>query len=122
MLGAPPNCRPECLIHQDCPTHLACLSSKCRDPCQGSCGLNSRCTAHNHQPICSCNPGFEGDPFSGCSPSTGRIVLQSHMHVLLFSTYRYYFNISMCSKCECHICINIHCINIVLLTNHVCTY
>nr|CAD7425818.1 unnamed protein product [Timema monikensis] len=68
MLGAPPNCRPECLIHQDCPTHLACVRNKCRDPCVGSCGFNAQCTVHNHQPVCACNQGYEGDPFSGCNP------------------------------------------------------
>lgn len=71
MLGAPPNCRPECLIHADCPTRLACLQSKCRDPCTGSCGFNARCTVINHQPVCSCEPGYQGDPFSGCNAVAG---------------------------------------------------
>lgn len=66
-LGAPPNCRPECLIHQDCPSHLACVRTKCRDPCTGSCGFNARCTVQNHRPVCTCQQGYEGDPFSGCS-------------------------------------------------------
>lgn len=68
MLGTPPYCRPECLIHADCPTKLACLNNKCRDPCIGSCGFNAQCTVVNHQPICSCHEGFQGDPFSGCGP------------------------------------------------------
>lgn len=68
MLGAPPNCRPECLIHSDCPTKLACVRNKCKDPCAGSCGFNTQCTVVNHQPVCSCSPGFQGDPFSGCNP------------------------------------------------------
>lgn len=71
MLGAPPNCRPECLIHADCPTRLACLQSKCRDPCTGSCGFNARCTVINHQPVCSCEPGYQGDPFNGCNAVAG---------------------------------------------------
>ncbi|KAL1140438.1 hypothetical protein AAG570_000370 [Ranatra chinensis] len=68
MLGAPPNCRPECLIHADCPTRLACIQSKCKDPCTGSCGFNAQCNVINHQPVCACLPGYEGDPFSGCNP------------------------------------------------------
>lgn len=80
MLGAPPNCRPECLIHQDCPTHLACVRNKCRDPCTGSCGFNARCTVHNHQPVCTCNPGFEGDPFSGCNPVQGKTTSICSLH------------------------------------------
>lgn len=67
MLGTPPYCRPECLLHADCPTKLACLNNKCLDPCIGSCGYNAHCTVVNHQPICSCVEGYHGDPFSGCS-------------------------------------------------------
>lgn len=76
MFGAPPNCRPECVINQDCPSHLACVSNKCTDPCVGSCGINAQCVAQNHRPICSCFPGYEGDPFSGCSPVQGKSFLQ----------------------------------------------
>lgn len=73
MLGTPPYCRPECLIHADCPTKLACLNNKCRDPCIGSCGLHAQCTVVNHQPVCTCEPGYHGDPFSGCSQ--GKILM-----------------------------------------------
>lgn len=66
-LGAPPSCRPQCLINQDCPLALACLSGTCVNPCIGSCGFNARCVVQNHQPICSCDDGYSGDPFSGCS-------------------------------------------------------
>lgn len=75
MLGAPPNCRPECIIHADCPTKLACVQNKCRDPCAGSCGFNAQCTVVNHQPVCACNKGFQGDPFSGCNPTPGTILI-----------------------------------------------
>lgn len=73
MLGAPPTCRPECLIHEDCPSLLACVSKKCKDPCIGSCGFNAACYVQNHQPMCSCMTGFEGDPYSGCNPIQGRL-------------------------------------------------
>lgn len=74
MLGAPPNCRPECIIHADCPTKLACVQNKCRDPCAGSCGFNTHCTVVNHQPVCACLPGYQGDPFSGCNPVKGNAI------------------------------------------------
>lgn len=67
MLGAPPNCRPECVIHQECPSNRACIAQQCQDPCIGSCGFNARCTTQNHQPICSCIEGFEGDPYASCT-------------------------------------------------------
>ncbi|XP_075154214.1 uncharacterized protein LOC142227620 [Haematobia irritans] len=65
-VGTPPNCRPECTIHSDCPAHLACFNSKCSDPCPGSCGFNARCQVVNHVPICICHPGLTGDPFEEC--------------------------------------------------------
>lgn len=74
MLGAPPQCRPECLIHEDCPSVLACVGKKCKDPCIGSCGFNAVCYVQNHQPMCSCMTGFEGDPFSGCNPIHGKFL------------------------------------------------
>ncbi|XP_037295454.1 uncharacterized protein LOC119189544 isoform X2 [Manduca sexta] len=67
-LGAPPSCRPQCVINQDCPLALSCLSGTCVNPCIGSCGFNARCNVQNHQPICSCDEGFSGDPFAGCNP------------------------------------------------------
>lgn len=71
MFGAPPNCRPECTINQDCPSNRACFNQRCRDPCVGSCGFNAQCTVQSHQPICKCFDGYEGDPYSGCNFKDG---------------------------------------------------
>lgn len=67
-IGSPPNCRPECVIHQECASHQACMREKCRDPCPGSCGTNAQCQVVAHVPICSCLPGYTGDSFTGCHP------------------------------------------------------
>lgn len=66
FIGSPPSCRPECMVSSDCPQDRACLKQKCVDPCPGTCGLNARCQVVNHNPICSCSPGFSGDPFVRC--------------------------------------------------------
>jgi len=66
MTGSPPNCRPECILNQDCPSDKACQQQKCVDPCPGLCGLNANCRVNNHIPICICIPGFVGDPFASC--------------------------------------------------------
>ena len=66
MIGSPPNCRPECQINADCPTDRACINRKCQDPCPGLCGVNAYCRVRNHVPICVCNQGYIGDPFSSC--------------------------------------------------------
>ena len=74
MIGSPPNCRPECVFNQDCPTDKACQGQKCIDPCPGLCGRNAVCRVRNHVPICVCNKGFSGDPFLQCQRITSKIV------------------------------------------------
>lgn len=65
-IGTPPGCRPECTVSSECPLTKSCINQKCKDPCPGTCGLNAKCQVINHSPICSCNPGFTGDPFTRC--------------------------------------------------------
>lgn len=77
FVGVPPNCRPECIINPECSSNRACINQKCRDPCPGSCGSNAICNVINHNPVCSCIPGFTGDPFRGCVPVPGRILFVS---------------------------------------------
>lgn len=44
FIGAPPNCRPECVLNSECPSQQACIQQKCKDPCPGSCGFEaSKC-------------------------------------------------------------------------------
>lgn len=64
--GSPPNCRPECVVDSECSFDKNCVNMKCRDPCPGTCGINSRCQVVNHSPICSCDVGYTGDPFIRC--------------------------------------------------------
>lgn len=64
--GSPPQCRPECISNSDCRYNLACINMKCKDPCIGSCGLNTECHVYNHIPQCTCLQGFVGNPFVSC--------------------------------------------------------
>jgi hypothetical protein len=74
FIGTPPNCRPECSTNSECASNKACIRQKCDDPCPGSCGLNARCSVINHQPICSCDQGYTGDAFQGCSVVQGKSI------------------------------------------------
>lgn len=65
-IGSPPNCRAECTVNSDCPSNKACINQKCRDPCPGSCGLQTECHVHQHAAICSCREGYTGNPFQSC--------------------------------------------------------
>lgn len=66
-IGTPPACRPECMVSSECALNKACINKKCADPCPGTCGPEARCQVVNHNPICSCSPGFTGDPFVRCN-------------------------------------------------------
>ena len=79
MIGNPPNCRPECVFNNDCPTDKACQSQNCVDPCPGLCGSNAYCRVRNHIPICVCNKGFTGDPFVQCSRITSRFIYHQNI-------------------------------------------
>lgn len=61
-------CRPECLQSTDCAFNLACINSKCVDPCNNACGLNAECACVNHNPMCYCIPGHTGNALYGCHP------------------------------------------------------
>lgn len=67
-VGSPPYCKPECVVHSDCPSDRACEAEKCRNPCEGSCGIYAQCFVNNHVPVCLCPDGFTGDPFRQCTP------------------------------------------------------
>jgi len=54
------------MVSSECPQDKACVRKKCIDPCPGTCGSNGRCQVVNHNPICSCPPGYNGDPFIRC--------------------------------------------------------
>lgn len=66
FVGAPPNCRPECVSNSECPSRQACVNQKCRDPCPGSCGANAECRVVSHTPMCVCPNDYTGDPFTQC--------------------------------------------------------
>lgn len=90
MFGAPPQCRPECTINQDCPSNRACFNQKCADPCVGSCGFNAICNVQNHQPICNCFDGYEGDPYSGCNVKQCEYL---DLVYLSFTLFQSHFNV-----------------------------
>lgn len=84
-------CRPECVVSSECPLNKACINEKCADPCPGTCGQNARCNVVNHNAICSCSPGYTGDPFVGCSEPESKklyfsICMFYNLYLIMFST------------------------------------
>jgi hypothetical protein len=60
-------CRPECILNSDCPSNLACINNKCKDPCPGTCAQNAVCQVINHNAMCTCNVGYSGDGYRYCA-------------------------------------------------------
>lgn len=81
-VGNPPGCRPECVVSSDCPSQLACKDHKCINPCPSPCGLNTKCIVVNHSPICSCAPGYSGNPFTVCTSIPCKI-LTNNLYIIL---------------------------------------
>lgn len=65
-------CRPECILNTDCTVNKACINNKCKDPCQGTCGINAICNVYNHIPMCTCPQGMNGNAFIQCLPVQGK--------------------------------------------------
>lgn len=60
--------RPECRRDDECPDDKACFDSTCQDPCavRSPCGVNAQCKTQNHLPVCTCLPGYRGNPILQC--------------------------------------------------------
>lgn len=87
-------CRPECVFNADCPSNLACIKQYCRDPCRGVCGQNAECSVVNHIPVCTCERGYQGDPFTGCRMSKFLFFEYRRSTVLIEHTLQKRFNAS----------------------------
>ena len=58
---------PECIVNANCSRQHACILEKCQDPCSTlTCGRNADCSVNQHHAICTCHPGYIGDPYSIC--------------------------------------------------------
>jgi hypothetical protein len=82
-------CRPECVLNSDCPSNLACIQNKCKDPCPGTCGQNAVCQVVNHLPSCSCFSGYTGDPFKYCD------IAKDERKIIPFKNHLHYTNNSL---------------------------
>jgi hypothetical protein len=107
-ISVPPNCRPECTINPECAPHLACMQQRCRNPCDGICGVNAQCSVVNHNAVCSCNDNHKGDPFSLCQPiSKGKYAARSAITLfaqLVLILHNFYFPLLFSSSVSLFAC------------------
>lgn len=57
-----------CRSDVNCPIDNQCLNRQCKNPClrSGVCGRNAICNAVQHRELCTCDPGYTGDPEIAC--------------------------------------------------------
>lgn len=91
FIGIPPNCRPECTINSECATDKACVNRKCVNPCRDQCGKNANCRVIAHNPMCSCQEHYTGDPFSYCMPGIYKLTIRNHS-LYLTQMEKYFLN------------------------------
>lgn len=59
---------PQCRVDSDCTDREKCISGNCVEACRiDMCGINALCNSQHHQAICSCSPGYTGNPHIECS-------------------------------------------------------
>lgn len=76
---------PECIINQDCPRDKACFAQKCQDPCRDVCGLNAICQVVNHNAVCSCPPGYYGEPKQQCIIQRSPGIIKKKTHGIFYN-------------------------------------
>lgn len=87
------SCRPECLQSTDCDSNMACINTKCVNPCINSCGDYAECSVINHVPMCYCIAGYTGNALFSCHPipDNGKILslvfYQSSIIIVLSAIY-----------------------------------
>ena len=56
-----------CRSDVECPRNFICYERQCRDPCLYTrCGANAECKTQNRAGVCTCLPGYSGNPLTQC--------------------------------------------------------
>ena len=60
--------RKECDVDTQCSDDKQCHQNMCKIAClvENNCGENSICSSEKHKHVCYCQPGYTGDPMTGC--------------------------------------------------------
>lgn len=62
--------KPECHLDSDCADKDKCLRGSCVEACRvDRCGVNAICNSISHRSICTCAPGYTGNPHVECTNS-----------------------------------------------------
>lgn len=105
---------PECRTDLDCSDADKCVRGACIGACRiDKCGINAICDSVGHRGVCSCAPGYVGNPYVECSP--GNIIYDLSRACML--NYLFIFQ-----NLNCHLLLypfwNATLMMIALMTNH----
>lgn len=60
-----------CRSDSECPSDKSCINNKCANPCGTKpCVDSSECKVYNHNPVCTCPIGYNGNPNVACTKET----------------------------------------------------
>lgn len=61
---------PGCQSDSDCSDSEKCVYGRCTEACRVDfCGINAQCKSQYHRALCTCPPGYVGNPHIECSAS-----------------------------------------------------
>ena len=92
-LSPPTTPRPECRVDDDCPNDKACFDNFCKNPCivRTPCGVNADCRPVDHLPVCTCLPGYQGNPTLQCTRGNPWCQLL-HKSIQIYSNLFHFFS------------------------------
>lgn len=60
----------QCVTDSNCPETDKCIRGSCIEACKVDiCGVNAQCTPRGHRGLCTCAPGYVGNPHVECTNS-----------------------------------------------------
>ena len=60
--------QPQCRVDSDCRDPDRCVQGSCQLACRvDQCGVNAQCDSQHHRAVCSCPPGYVGNPHIECT-------------------------------------------------------
>lgn len=95
-----PQPTPECYKNDDCPDDRTCRNERCINPCRedNACARSAFCYVKQHQPVCTCPPGFLGHPTTECIPPESSVGCRSNSECTLSESC---INKLCVSPCNC---------------------
>lgn len=65
--------KPQCTFDSECSNAEKCVRGVCVEACKVDvCGINALCNSLEHRGVCTCAPGYQGNPHIECTTSKSK--------------------------------------------------